>query len=105
MPHIIVKLYPGRSEEQKAQLAETITKDAVTIAKCDESPVSVAIEEVKPGDWAEKVYKQDIPGKPGTLYKRPGYNPLQRIRTQTRVAPRVHGISGFCVYDIDCRLP
>jgi len=27
MPHIIVKLYPGRSEEQKKQLANEIVKD------------------------------------------------------------------------------
>ena len=26
MPHVIVKLYPGRSEEQKMNLAESITK-------------------------------------------------------------------------------
>ena len=25
MPHIIVKLYPGRNEEQKVSLAESIT--------------------------------------------------------------------------------
>ena len=29
MPHVIVKLYPGRSEQQKAQLAEKITQDVV----------------------------------------------------------------------------
>jgi len=29
-----------------------------------------------PEDWAEKVYKPDILGKPETIYKKPGYNPL-----------------------------
>ena len=38
----------------------------------DES-VSVAIEDVKPGDWAEKVYKPDIVGHSDKLYKKPGY--------------------------------
>ena len=38
-----------------------------------EESVSVAMEEVKPGDWAEKVYKPDILGKSKGLYKRPGY--------------------------------
>ena len=33
MPHVIVKLYPGRSEEQKIKLADEIVKDVVTIAK------------------------------------------------------------------------
>jgi len=30
MPHVIVKLYPGRSDEQKTRLAEEIVKDVVT---------------------------------------------------------------------------
>jgi 4-oxalocrotonate tautomerase len=77
MPHIIVKLYPGRSEEQKKQLVEEIVKDVVTIAKCEEKVVSVAIEEVDPNDWAEIVYKPDILDKAHALYKKPGYNPFE----------------------------
>lgn len=38
--------------------------------------ISVAIEDVAKEDWAEKVYKPDILGKPETLYKKPGYDPL-----------------------------
>jgi len=74
MPHVIVKLYPGRSEQQKVQLAEQIVKDVVTIIKCGEESVSVAIEEINPEDWAEKVYKPDILNAPGKLYKKPGYS-------------------------------
>lgn len=77
MPHVIVKLQPGRSEQQKTQLAKEITKDVVAIAKCEEKAVSVAFEEIKPEDWAEKVYKPDILGKPENLYKKPGYNPFE----------------------------
>jgi 4-oxalocrotonate tautomerase len=32
---------------------------------------------VKPGDWADKVYKPDILNGDGELYKKPGYNPLE----------------------------
>ncbi len=60
MPHVIVKLYPGRSEEQKIKLADEIVKDVVAIAKCDEKSVSVAFEEIEKEDWAIKVYKPDI---------------------------------------------
>ncbi len=74
MPHVIVKLYPGRSEQQKTRLAEQIVKDVVSIIKCGEESVSVAIEEIKPEDWAEKVYKPDILNTPGKLYKKPGYS-------------------------------
>jgi 4-oxalocrotonate tautomerase len=76
MPHVIVKLYPGRSELQKTRLAEEIAKDVVAIAKCEEESVSVAIEEVKPEDWAEKVYRPDILDNPERLYRKPGYNPI-----------------------------
>jgi 4-oxalocrotonate tautomerase len=76
MPHVIVKLYPGRSELQKTRLAEEIVKDVVAIAKCEEKSVSVAIEEVKPEDWAEKVYRPDILNNQKSLYKKPGYNPF-----------------------------
>ena len=73
-PHVIVKLYPGRSEHQKIRLAKAIVKDVVTIIRCGEESVSVAIEEIKPGDWAGKVYKPDILNTPGRLYKKPGYS-------------------------------
>jgi 4-oxalocrotonate tautomerase len=77
MPHVIVKLLPGRSESQKSQLAEQLVKDVVAIAKCDEGSVSVAIEEIQPADWAEKVYRPDILNRPEKLYKKPGYNPFE----------------------------
>jgi len=76
MPHVIVKLYPGRSEEQKTRLAEEIVKDVVAIAKCEEKSVSVAIEEIKPEAWAEEVYRPDIVNNQERLYKKPGYNPF-----------------------------
>jgi 4-oxalocrotonate tautomerase len=77
MPHVIVKLYPGRSEEQKIKLTDEIVKDVVAIAKCDEKSVSVAFEEIEKEDWAEKVYKPDILNNRDSLYKEPGYNPCE----------------------------
>jgi len=77
MPHVIVKLHPGRSEEQKTRLAEEIVKDIVAIAKCEEKSVSVAIEEIKPEAWTEEVYRPDILGNPEKLYQKPGYNPFE----------------------------
>ena len=55
MPHVIVKLYPGRSEEQKIRLADAVAKDVIAIAQSDEKSVSVAVEEISPAEWAEKV--------------------------------------------------
>jgi 4-oxalocrotonate tautomerase len=76
MPHVIVKLQSGRSEQQKARIAEEVTKAIMATANCAESSVSVGIEDVEPDDWVEKVYTPDITGKPDTLYKKPGYDPL-----------------------------
>jgi 4-oxalocrotonate tautomerase len=75
MPHVAVKLWPGRSEEQKARLAEAIVKDVMTHLNSGESSVSVTIEEVKQEDWTEQVYKPDIQSKWAKLYKKPGYKP------------------------------
>jgi len=77
MPHVIVKMYTGRTEDQKNQLAEAITRDVVEIAKCEEKSVSVAIEEVDPSQWPEKVYRPDILNNEANLYKKPGYNPFK----------------------------
>ncbi len=73
MPDVIVKLWPGKSEQQKTRLAEEIAKDVMDVLKYGEEAVSVAIEEVKPQDWAEKVYKPDILNNPEKLFKKPGY--------------------------------
>ena len=73
MPHVIVKLWPGKSEQQKRQLAEAITKDVTSVLHYGEESVSVAFEEVDAADWAEKVYKPDIVSKSTLLYKKPGY--------------------------------
>jgi 4-oxalocrotonate tautomerase len=74
MPHVSVKLWPGRSEETKQQLADAIVQDVVNIIGCGEESVSVAIEEVSSGDWKEKVYDPEIREKMENLYKKPGYS-------------------------------
>ena len=76
MPHVIVKLWPGKSKQAKTKLAEEITKAVMSTLNYGEESVSVALEEVDPKDWTEKVYKPDILGKPETIYKKPGYNPI-----------------------------
>ncbi len=74
MPHVIVKLWPGKSERQKARLAEAIAKDVMDILGYEQESVSVAMEEITARDWAEQVYKPDIVNKPDQLYKKPGYD-------------------------------
>ena len=73
MPHVIVKLWPGKSDQQKTRLAEAITKDVMNIFSYGEGAVSVAMEEIKPADWKEKVYQPDILNTPDEIFKKPGY--------------------------------
>jgi 4-oxalocrotonate tautomerase len=77
MPHVIVKLWPGNSDQQKVQLAKVITKGVMDVLGFGEESVSVSMEEVEPEDWLEKVYKPDIVSKPAQLYKQPGYDPSE----------------------------
>lgn len=73
MPHVIVKLWPGKSEQQKQRLTETIVAAVMNVLGYGDDSVSVAIEEIDSGDWAEKVYRPDIVDKSEQLYKKPGY--------------------------------
>jgi hypothetical protein len=42
MPHVIVKLWPGKSEKQKTRLSEAIVKDVMNVLNYGEESVSVA---------------------------------------------------------------
>ena len=76
MPHVIVKLCPGRAEEQKQLLADAIVKNLIEIIDTNEDAVPVAIEEISVEDWTDKVYRPEILGRQEILYKKPGYDPL-----------------------------
>jgi 4-oxalocrotonate tautomerase len=73
MPHVLVKLWPGKSEAQKQRLADKIAQDVMEVLNYGEESVSVALEEIKSSDWAKRVYQPDIKAKWDTLYKKPGY--------------------------------
>ena len=78
MPHVVVKLAPGKSEEQKSRLSREIARAVMSALDCGEDAISVAFEEVERRDWAEKVYRPEIQGKWDTVYKKPGYNPFEK---------------------------
>ena len=73
MPHVIVKLWPGKSDDQKQRLTETITRGVMDILEYGEDAVSVAFEDVTPAEWTPKVYEPDIVAKWANLTKQPGY--------------------------------
>jgi 4-oxalocrotonate tautomerase len=77
MPHVIVKLCAGKSEQQKMRLAEAVTKAVTATLNYGNESVSVAIEDISPERWAENVYKPDIHGNPDKIYNKPGYDPFR----------------------------
>jgi 4-oxalocrotonate tautomerase len=74
MPHVSVKMYPGRSEKEKAELAQAIAQDIMDIIGAGKSSISVAIEDISPQEWKTKVYDPEIIGKSDNLYIKPGYS-------------------------------
>ncbi len=76
MPHIAVKWYKGRSEEEKQEFANAILETAVKVTGRDAVHFSVTIEDFEKEEWTEKVYNPDIAGKEDKLYIRPGYGSL-----------------------------
>jgi 4-oxalocrotonate tautomerase len=75
MPHIIVKLWPGRSDRQKAALTGDIVEAVMRNLEFGEESVSVAFEEIASGAWIEQVYVPDIRNRWDKLTKKPGYGP------------------------------
>ncbi len=73
MPHVEIKCFPGRTEEQKIKCAEEVTKAITETMGCDASSVSVAINEISRDDWKEQVWDKEIAPKEAELYKNPGY--------------------------------
>lgn len=73
MPHVDIKCFPGRSDEQKRVCAKKIAEDIAEIMGCKVSSVSVTIKDVPEDEWKEEVWDRHILPDEKYLYKRPGY--------------------------------
>lgn len=73
MPHIIVKMLPGRSDALKQSLADAITAAVKSTLDAPESAISVGIEDVERSDWNDAVVKPDIIDRKETMFRMPGY--------------------------------
>lgn len=72
MPHVIVKLWPGRSDKIKSDLAKQIALDVAKGLDVEIGDISVAFEEVSREDWGEQVYKKEIKDN-SNIYFKPEY--------------------------------
>lgn len=62
MPHISVKMYPGRSEEVKKDLAEKLQGFVVKELGCTPNVVSVSFKEIEAEKWKD-VIDDEIAGE------------------------------------------
>lgn len=70
MPHINIKMYPGRSEEVKAKLAKHTKEFMVKELEMDEKFISVSVEEIDKEIWQSEVMDKI---KDEELYERPNF--------------------------------
>ena len=73
MPHITVKMWPGKTEEQKKQLTELLVNDIMQVTGAPLDGVSVIIEDVEPDAWQAEVCEKELAPKKNLMYKAPGY--------------------------------
>jgi 4-oxalocrotonate tautomerase len=52
MPFIHVRMFEGRTQEQKRAFVEAITRETVATLACSPEAVDVVIEDVRKSDWA-----------------------------------------------------
>lgn len=52
MPAMTIKLFEGRTKEQKRELAEAITRETCRVLKCAPESVDIVYEDVKKENWA-----------------------------------------------------
>ena len=75
IPHVILKMVEGRTEEQKWVLADALTLATASSLGCGAHLVSLAIEDVKDAEWMAEVYGLDSRGRSATIYRMLVYGP------------------------------
>ncbi len=73
MPHIVVKMYKGRTEETKKDIADILADALSEKGGIDRSAISVAIEDIPEENWKEQVYDKELKEDNKNLYIKPGY--------------------------------
>ncbi len=55
MPHISIKMYPGRSKELKKQISEKMIETISQEMNMDKKYFSLSIEDIEKEDWEKEV--------------------------------------------------
>jgi len=73
MPHVEIKCFSGRTDEQKRLCAQRISEVIAETLGCKTTSVSVAIKDVVESDWKSQVWDKCIVPDEEFLYKKPEY--------------------------------
>ena len=73
MPHVEIKCFPGRTEEQKKICAEKISEVIAETLGCKTTSVSISIKEIPEDKWKSDVWDKSIVPDEKYMYKRPEY--------------------------------
>ena len=73
MPHVEIKCFAGRTDEQKRQCAEKVAEAVAESLGCKLSSVSVAVKDCPPEEWKAEVWDKNIVPDEPYLYKKPVY--------------------------------
>jgi 4-oxalocrotonate tautomerase len=73
MPHINIKMYPGRDSELKKKAADAVAKALSESLGADMSAISVSVEDIPQTEWKEKVYDKELTEDNKNLFVKPGY--------------------------------
>jgi len=52
MPHVRIDWFPGRTTEQKRELADVLTREICRIGKCEPDSVCIVFTDVDTENWA-----------------------------------------------------
>jgi 4-oxalocrotonate tautomerase len=52
MPFIHIRLYEGRTQEQKRAFVEAVTRETSRTLSCPPEAVDIVFEDIKKSDWA-----------------------------------------------------
>ena len=74
MPHVEIKCFAGRSDEQKKICAEKVAEVLAETLGCKTSSVSVAIKDIAEEDWKAEVCDKNIVPDREYLFNKPGYS-------------------------------
>jgi len=75
MPHIVVKMYKGRTDEQKQKMCDAVSSALIESINCSDDHISIAIEEYDKEAWGKEVFYPEIMKNVDKLHKKPNYKP------------------------------